>query len=53
MKKRLILVAHGIGEQAPGDCVGLLTSSMPPGIEAETSYDIERLEEENGGPLRL
>ena len=51
MKKRLVLVVHGIGEQEPGECVGLLTASMPADLAAETSYDIERLEEEGGSDL--
>ncbi|MEM7507577.1 MAG: hypothetical protein AAF415_12610 [Pseudomonadota bacterium] len=50
-KKRLILVVHGIGEQAPGECLGLLTSSMPVDRCEATSYDIERLSEEDGAPL--
>lgn len=51
VKKRLILVVHGIGEQAPGECLGLLTSSMPVERCEDTSYDIERLTEEDGAPL--
>ncbi|MEL6475869.1 MAG: hypothetical protein AAFR17_00970 [Pseudomonadota bacterium] len=49
-KTRLVVVVHGIGEQAPGECVSLLTASMPEDVAAETSYDIEALEEEGGGP---
>lgn len=48
--KKLVLVVHGIGEQKPGECLGLLTSSMPMTRLSGTNYDIDQLPETEWGP---